>query len=69
MIQDWQLDEKDEQISQGVLLLSKLLIFPEDCELRAVCESWIKEHKSYLPDEPKGYDVSELDGDERNLKF
>lgn len=48
MIQDWQLEEKDEHISQGVLLLSKLLLYPDDCELRARCESWITEHKSYL---------------------
>lgn len=72
MIQDWQLEEKDEHISQAVLLPSKLLITPYDCELRDVCEKWIEGHKSYLsdsysPPEAKGYDISEIDID--NLGF
>lgn len=68
MIHDWQLEEKDEHISQGVLLLSKLLLTPDDCELRNVCENWIKEHKGYMP-EPAGYDISKLDGNPDNLGF
>ena len=69
MRQDWELEEKDEHIAQGVLLLSKLLINPNNCELRAVCENYIKEHKAYVPDEPKGYDISQLDGNPDNLNF
>ncbi|MEB0262886.1 hypothetical protein [Mucilaginibacter sp. 10I4] len=63
MIQDWQIDELHEQIGQATMLISKLLIYPDDCKLRSVCESWIKDHASYLQDEQKGYDISELDGD------
>lgn len=69
MTQDWMLEEKDEQISQGVLLLSKLLKYSDDCSIRTVCENYIEAHKSYLPDEPKGYDVSQLDGNPNNLNF
>lgn len=69
MIQAWETEELHEHISQGVLLLSKLLIFPDDVELRNVCEAWIKEHKSYLPDEPSGYDKSEIDNDENKWGF
>jgi hypothetical protein len=69
MAQDWELDEKDEQIGQAALLLKKLLDTPDDCALRDVCENWIEEHKNYLPDEPMGYDVSALDGDEKRLNF
>ena len=63
----WEADELHEQIGQATMLISKLLIYPDDCQLRSVCESWIKEHASYLQDEQKGYDVSRLDSE--NLGF
>lgn len=84
MIHEWMLEEKDEQISQAALLLKRLLETPEDCELRNVVENWLADHKAYVPTEPtfevvkletneipeaKSYDISLLDGDEKNLKF
>lgn len=66
-MRDWMKDELDEQISQAALLLKKLLVDPDDCDLRLVCENWIEEHKSYLLDEPKGYDIRTVDAD--NLPF
>ena len=48
MIHDWQIEEKDEQIAQGVLLLSKLLKYSDDCEVRSVCENYVQEHKDYI---------------------
>lgn len=53
-MQHWEKEEFEEQISQAAVLLKKLLQTPEDCELRNVCENWLKEHKSYLPIEPIG---------------
>lgn len=58
-MRDWEKDELDEQISQAATLIKKLLVSPEDCELRNVCESWLKEHRAYLP-EDSGYDVTKI---------
>lgn len=63
----WEQDELHEQISQAALLLKKLLVDPEDCDLRRVCEAWIDDHRSYLPEEAKGYDIRTVDAD--NLPF
>jgi hypothetical protein len=69
MIQDWQYEELEEQLSQCAVLLKKIMQTPDDCDLRNVCDNWIEAHKSYLPDVPKGYDVSQLDGNPNNLNF
>lgn len=68
-MREWEKDELDEQISQAAVLIKKLMETPEDCELRLVCHNWLDDHKSYLPDEPKGYDISQLDGNPENLNF
>lgn len=68
-MRQWEKDELDEQISQAAVLIKKLMETPEDCELRFVCQNWLDDHKSYLPDKPKGYSISELDGDEKHLNF
>lgn len=69
MIQDWQLYEAQEQISQGVLLLKKFRNNPNDEVLQKVVDNYIHEHRAYLPDEPKGYDISKLDWKPENLNF
>lgn len=66
---DWEKSELEEQISQAATLIKRLLDTPDDCELRNVCEGWLSDHKSYIPDNERGYDISKLDGDVSKLNF
>lgn len=74
-MQVWEKEELEEKIGQGAQLAIMVYQDPDNAMLWAKLLAWATDHKSYvadsyiLPDEAKGYDVSQLDGNPNNLNF
>lgn len=56
-------EETEEKLNQALRLLERLL--KDDPTVKPLAEAFIIDNKAYLG----GYDISELDGNEKHLNF
>jgi len=74
MMQDWERAEFEEKIGQAAKLIEMVYADPDNALLWAKLRGWASDNKSYISDsyetpEAKGYDISALDGEPKNLNF